>query len=60
MHIPYQMLKATTTTTFIETSVNNLSFDLAKYKNWTKTMCFLSPYIEIPTNLTKVIFFGVG
>ena len=45
---------------FIETNVTNSSFHLVKYHNWTKTVYILSTYIEVPTNLTKLILFGVG
>ena len=45
---------------FIKTNVTTSSFHLVKYHNWTKTVYILSTYIEVPTNLTKLILFGVG
>ena len=45
---------------FIETNVTNSSFHLAKCHNWTKKVYVLSTYLYLPTNLTKVVPFGVG
>ena len=45
---------------FIETNVTNSSFHPVKYHNWTKTVYILSTYIYVPTNLTKVILFGLS
>ena len=45
---------------FIETNVTNSRFQPVTYHNWTKTVYILSTYISVPTNLTKVILFGVG
>ena len=44
---------------FIETNVTNSSFHPVKCHNWTKPVYILSTYIQVPTNLTKVILFGV-
>ena len=45
---------------FLETIVTNSNFHLVKYHNWTKTVYIFPTYIEVPTNLTKLILFGVG
>ena len=44
---------------FIGTRVTNSSFHSVKYHNWTKTVYILSTYIYVPTDLTKVILFGL-
>ena len=45
---------------FIETNVTNSSFHPVKNHNWTKTVYILPTYRYVPTNLTKVILFGLS
>ena len=43
--------------TFIKSNMTNSSFDLVKYKDWTKTVYILSTYTPVGTKLTKVVIF---
>ena len=45
---------------FKKTNMTNSSFHLVKYHNWRKMVYILSTFTEVPTNLTKVILFGVN